>query len=210
MPISELVACLEGVDVPEEVLRVARGLPFRDFITVGVLVSQLDLRGSEPVRDNWLYIQDPQVRVGRIQIFNNWSPHMVEDQGTVWLGLEYFVNEGDELWSLQDQQLQHLAARELARLGLVQEKHVLDGTVVRVKKAYPAYFGTYPELSVVRDYLATIENLHLLGRNGMHRYNNQDHSMLTAFLTVENIRCGRLDRSNVWEVNQESDYHEQA
>ena len=160
------------------------------------------------VPDNWIYVQEPDVEVGRIQIFNNWSPYLVRDPNTVWIGLEYFCNEGDDLWSLSDDDLRALAARELDALGLVAEGDVLDGTVIRMTKTYPAYFGTYSRLGEVREYLDGFENLFLLGRNGMHKYNNQDHSMLTAMVAVDNIERGDLSKDNVWSVNTEMDYHE--
>ena len=208
MPIRELVHALEGVHVPDEVRRIADGLPFRDFITVGLLLRRLAT--GERLPDNWIYIQEPDVKVGRVQIFNNWSPYMVEDPETIWMGLEYFVNEGDELWSLPDKKLQELGVAELVKLGLIHGDDVLDGTVLRVKKTYPAYFGTYGQFQVVRQFLDSFENLFLVGRNGMHRYNNQDHSMLTAMTTVENIRDGKTDKDNIWAINIEDDYHEEG
>ncbi len=210
MPLGELVRALRGVSVPAEVARVAAGLPFRDFITVGLLVRRLSLAEGGRIPDNWIYIQDPNVKVGRLQIFNNWSPHMVKDPDTVWLGLEYFVNEGDALWNLSDEGLRALGVAELASIGMLNPDDVLDGMVVRMQKTYPAYFGTYGEFSVLRQYLDAFENLFLVGRNGMHRYNNQDHSMLTAMAAVENIAAGRSDKSNIWAVNADEAYHEDS
>lgn len=207
MPISELVGCLEGVSVPAPVLEVARSLPFRDFITVGLLLKGLKV--GTGVRDNWIYIQEPDVKVGRLQIFNNWSPYMVSDPNTVWVGLEYFVNEGDDLWSLPDSGMIELGIQELCKIDMIRPEDVLDGTVLRVKKTYPAYFGAYNQFEVVRTYLDQFENLFLVGRNGMHRYNNQDHSMLTAMVAVENMQSGRIDKTNIWSVNVEQDYHEE-
>ncbi len=208
MPIKDLVRALDA-DVPADVQTVAEGLMYRDFITVGVLVDRMKVSGSERfVRDNWIYIQEPDVRVGRLQIFNNWSPYMVADPSTVWLGLEYFCNEGDDLWQKSDSDMTALAFEELAKIGMIDRAAVLDATVIRMPKTYPAYFGTYDRFDVVRDYLDEFGNLFLIGRNGMHKYNNQDHSMLTAMIAVDNIVEGRTDKSNLWSVNTEQEYHE--
>lgn len=206
MPINELVKALHGLQVPPAVRRVAEELPFRDFITVGVLLSSLQ---TGPLQDNWIYIHDPRVQVGRLQIFNNWSPYLVQDPSTTWVGLEYFVSQGDALWCQNDEQLAARAVAELQTLGLAQPCQVLDTAVVRVPKAYPAYFGSYADFGQLRALLDPIENLYLVGRNGMHRYNNQDHSMLTAMAAVENMLSGRRDKSNLWDVNVEGDYHEE-
>jgi protoporphyrinogen oxidase len=212
MPVKELIACL-GSDPPEDVREISEGLPYRDFVTVGILVRRLALREGEGptnlVPDNWIYIQERDVKIGRLQIFNNWSPYLVADPNTVWLGLEYFCNEGDELWTKSDEDFFAFATRELAHIGIIDAADVLDGTVVRVKKTYPAYFGTYKAFDKVRDYVDKFCNLYLLGRNGMHRYNNADHSMLTAMTAVDNIVNGQRDKSNIWELNTESDYHEE-
>jgi protoporphyrinogen oxidase len=211
MPIRSLVRALD-CEVPAPVREVSEGLLYRDFITVGLLVPRLrieDEPGSGRVADNWIYIQEPEVQVGRLQIFNNWSPYMVADPATVWLGLEYFCYETDELWRMSDAELLRLGEQEMARIGIVEPGTVLDGVVLRMPKTYPAYFGTYDRFDVVRDYLDGFPNLFLVGRNGMHKYNNQDHSMLTAMLAVENIRDGRVDKSNLWAVNTEEEYHEE-
>jgi len=182
---------------------------------VGLLLNKLKISNNPDTKnsktgmpDNWIYIQDREVLVGRIQIFNNWSPYMVKDVSKVWIGLEYFVNEGDELWTKPDDKMIDLAKEELARIGMIDPVEVIDATVIRVKKAYPAYFGTYDKFAKVRDYLSNFDNLFLMGRNGMHRYNNQDHSMLTAMVAVENIMSGNTDKSNIWAVNAEETYHE--
>jgi protoporphyrinogen oxidase len=195
-------------------MEVSDGLVYRDFITVGLLVRGLRIHDRTPqsrklVSDNWIYIQEPDVRLGRLQIFNNWSPYMVSDPSLVWLGLEYFCNESDELWNLSDEDMMNLAKQELDKIGIIDASEVLDGTVLRMEKTYPAYFGTYDRFSEIREYVDRYENLFLIGRNGMHRYNNQDHSMLTAMMAVENIIAGRTDKSNLWEVNTETDYHEE-
>ncbi len=213
MPIRELVRITEPAP-PEEVRRVAEGLQYRDFMTVGLLARRLHVREegrppAEDLPDNWIYIQDGGVRVGRVQVFNNWSPYLVADPDTTWLGLEYFVNEGDDLWEMPDAELIALGTREMEAVGLLRGEDVLDGCVLRMRKAYPAYLGTYEELDVVRRWADAIPNLFLVGRNGMHRYNNQDHSMLTAMLAVDNIAAGITDKSNLWDVNLEMVYHEE-
>ncbi len=187
---------------------------YRDFLTVGLLLKKLHVqeRGNEPmsaVPDNWIYIQEGGVRVGRVQIFNNWSPYMVADRNTTWIGLEYFVDEGGDLWVQSDKDLIELGITEMERIGMVRREDVLDGCVLRMPKAYPAYFGSYDQLSAVREYVDAMPNLFLIGRNGMHRYNNQDHSMLTAMLAVDNIVAGRTDKANLWEVNLDMEYHEE-
>ena len=214
MPVRELLGQLTPAP-PASIAEVAAGLVYRDFLTVGLLVRCLVLQGgtklsslSGTVLDNWIYIQDGDVRVGRVQIYNNWSPYMVENSDYVWLGLEYFCNEGDSLWATSDEDLVRLGIEELQHIGIIRGKDVLDGTVARALKAYPAYTGTYDRLGEVRDFVDGIENMFLIGRNGMHRYNNQDHSMLTAMLAVDLIAAGRRDKTNIWTVNSESDYHE--
>lgn len=214
MPIRDLIAGMS--DVPAEVGRVAHELPYRDFITVGLLLSGMKPNAQSRSQlanhmppDNWVYIQERDVKVGRLQIFNNWSPHMVADPDTVWVGLEYFCNEGDSLWALPDEALKVLGKQELARIGLIEEGAVLDSVVIRMPKAYPAYFGSYAEFSKVRTFLDSIVNLYPVGRNGMHRYNNQDHSMLTAKMAVDNIMAGSTDKSAIWAVNVDDEYHEE-
>ena len=212
MPVKELVRALD-VEVPAEVRQVSEGLMYRDFITVGLLLKELKVHEDSPqgrqfIRDNWIYIQEPDVLVGRLQIFNNWSPFMVSDPSKVWVGLEYFCYESDDLWKMSDQELIDLGGREMERIGIIERAAVLDATVIRMPKTYPAYFGTYDRFDEIRRYTDRFSNLFLLGRNGMHRYNNQDHSMLTAMVAVDNIVAGVRDKSNVWAVNTEQDYHE--
>ena len=214
MPVKDLVACLDP-PAPPEVREVAARLPYRDFIVVGLIVrtttigDPVGLSGTTMPPDNWIYIQEPDVRLGRLQVFNNWSPGLVPDGANVWLGLEYFCSEGDDLWSLPDAGMIALAKRELQQIGLVVAADVLDGVVVRVPKAYPAYVGAYEHFDIVRRWLDAIPNLFLVGRNGMHRYNNQDHSMLTAKAAVDNIAAGRTDKANLWAVNVDDDYLEE-
>jgi protoporphyrinogen oxidase len=205
MPIQELVTKM-SVPVPEKVKRVSDGLMYRDFFTVGLLVSELKVGD---VQDNWIYIQESDVKVGRLQIFNNWSPFMVADPSLKWIGLEYFCNEGDDLWNKSDEELRQLGKDEIAKIGIVDADKVVDAVIIRMPKTYPAYFGTYNEFDVVRNYLDGFENLFLMGRNGMHKYNNQDHSMLTAMTVVENIRDGKTKKDNIWEINTEQEYHEE-
>ena len=209
MPLTELVTQL-GCTQPL-VCDVASNLPYRDFITVGLLVRRMAGGGSHERMppDNWIYVQEPDVSLGRVQIFNNWSPHLVNDPNTVWLGLEYFCQEGDHLWSMTDTAFLDFAATELAKIGLIDRADVLDGTVVRVPKAYPAYFGAYERIGAVRDWLDGFGNLFPVGRNGMHRYNNQDHSMLAARAAVDCIATQSTDKSSLWAVNAEEDYHEE-
>ncbi len=208
MPVKRLVELLKPSD--HEVARIAGALPYRDFMTAGLLVKRMRGTGSgtRMPPDNWIYVQEPDVKLGRLQIFNNWSPHLVADPGTVWLGLEYFCNEGDELWSQKDGAFLDFAAAELAKIGLIDRADVLDGTVVRVPKAYPAYFGEYRGIGRVRAMLDRYPNLFPVGRNGMHRYNNQDHSMLAAKAAVDCIENGSADKAGIWSVNAEDEYHE--
>ncbi len=215
MPVKELIAAL-GETPPPPVREVAAGLVYRDFITVGLLLKRLKVSNDTALEtvnglipDNWIYIQESDARLGRLQIFNNWSPYMVRDPNTVWMGLEYICNEGDDLWSQPDADFIRFAVDELERIGIIDAADVLDHTLMRMPKTYPAYFGSYDRFDEVRRYTDTLTNLCLLGRNGMHRYNNADHSMLTAMVAVDNIVAGRTDKTNIWEVNTESDYHEE-
>lgn len=210
MPIKELVGSLD-VPVPANVREVSDALQYRDFITVGLLLKKMKVKENNQnlVEDNWIYIQEPDVKAGRLQIFNNWSPYLVSDGGNVWVGVEYFCYEGDELWNKTTEEMAHFAAEELDRIGIIDKNDVLDSTVIKMPKTYPAYFGAYSRFDEVREYLDKFENLFLVGRNGMHRYNNQDHSMLTAMEAVNNILTGRKDKSNIWEVNTEAEYHEE-
>jgi len=210
MPVKDLVAGLSGVAVPPSVRQIAAGLPYRDFITVGLLLAKLEIPGEPaPLLDNWIYIQEPDITMGRMQIFNNWSPAMVADPSTVWVGLEYFANEGDALWSLSDQDMTAFAIGEVATMGLADPADVLDSVVIHMAKTYPAYFGSYERFDEVRGFLDGFDNLFLIGRNGQHRYNNQDHSMLTAIRAVDNIAAGRRDKANIWQVNADQSYHEE-
>jgi protoporphyrinogen oxidase len=215
MSVRDLTQLLEPADA--QVARIAGNLPYRDFMTAGLLLRKMNPSGVRRGRpsgngmppDNWIYIQEPDVRIGRLQIFNNWSPAMVADPQTIWLGLEYFCREGDDLWSMNDANFVDFAAGELEKIGLIDRRNVIDGTLVRVPKAYPAYFGEYAEFGKVRSYLDQFPNLYPVGRNGMHRYNNQDHSMLAANAAVDSIINRGFGKSEIWSINVEHEYHEE-
>ena len=215
MPLKDLVEAMN--DVPKNILKIASGLPYRDYMTVGILTKKLALKNETDIKtlgnivpDNWVYVHDKSVKMGRFQIYNNWSPYLVKDvEHTAWVGLEYFCNEGDELWSMTDDDFAKLGIKEMAKINIIDsEDEVLDYHVERVKKAYPAYFDTYEHIDDLRNYLDTIPNLFCVGRNGQHRYNNLDHSMCTSFEAVKDILEGKTDKSNVWNVNTEKEYHE--
>jgi len=209
MPVKELIAAM-GASVPNKVKKVANGLIYRDFITVGLLLKKLKISGAQNklIKDNWIYVQEREVKVGRLQIFNNWSPFLVKNDELVWLGMEYFCNQGDELWNMSDEEMQNFAIAELEKIGIISSSDVMDATVIRMPKTYPAYFGSYQHFNEIRNFTDEFENLFLIGRNGMHRYNNMDHSMLTAITAVENIRNNITDKDNIWNVNTEKEYHE--
>jgi protoporphyrinogen oxidase len=199
-----------GGSVPVEVAEVAEALEFRNFITVGILLKKDKLHYDTSIlTDTWIYIHEPGVQVGRVQVFNNWSPHLVQDKDCLWLGLEYFCDEGDDLWTASDEALITLGSQELAKMGLGEMDAVMDATVLREPKTYPVYAGAYEHFHKVQKYLDSIENLFPVGRNGMHRYNNQDHSMLTAMAAVELIKTGDTNKGPLWEINAEQEYHEE-
>ena len=210
MPVRELIDAMD-TPIPAEVREVSDGLQYRDFITVGLLVDKLTVREADggTLKDNWIYIQEPDVLVGRLQIFNNWSPYMVADPNKTWIGLEYFCYQTDALWKMADEDLKKFAIAEVEKIGILHAADVSDSHVVRVPKTYPAYFGTYDRFHVIREFLDRYHNLFLVGRNGMHKYNNQDHSMLTAMTAVDNILAGVQDKENVWSINTEMEYHEE-
>ena len=216
MPVKDLVAGMGAA--PENVRRVATGLPYRDFVTVGLLAPKLNIVNETQLKtlgnivpDCWIYVQDTNVKLGRIQIFNNWSPYLLQDpEHTVWLGLEYFCDEGDDFWNMPEEECVRFATQELITMGLLtRHEDVLDSHRERVQKAYPAYFDTYDEIGTVVDYLSGFENLYCVGRNGQHRYNNMDHSMATSFEAVKNITSGVRTKQNIWNVNTEQEYHEE-
>lgn len=216
LPLKDLVRSIRGIEVPDEVKRIAEGLPYRDFITVGLLMKKLAIDNQTKIKtfanripDTWIYIQERDVRIGRLQVFNNWSPYLVKDyENTVWIGLEYFCTEGDAFWQMSDKEFIDMAVGELAKIGIIDPADVLDSVRIKVKKAYPSYFGSYYELDRVKAFLDGIENLWCIGRNGQHRYNNMDHSIMTAMVAVDHIAADNPDKSAVWSVNTEEEYHE--
>lgn len=215
MPVKDLVAGMN--DVPEDMQKIASGLPYRDYITLGVLVPKLKLKNltkiktiSNIIPDNWVYVHDRSVQMGRFQIYNNWSPYMIKDiENTVWVGLEYFCYEGEEWWNMSEDEFAKFAIDEMVTMGLIEDAaEVIDYHEEKVKKAYPAYFDTYAQMDDLVAYLSKIDNLYCVGRNGQHRYNNLDHSMCTSFEAVKNIKLGVTDKKNIWSVNTETEYHE--
>ena len=218
MPIKDLLESIGEERVGKEVYKIGTNLPYRDFLTVGLLIDHLKVKNKTKVKtfndlipDNWIYVQDREVRLGRIQVFNNWSPYMVEDyKNKVWLGLEYFCSEGDKMWAMPDKDFIEKAKQDLITIGMIDsDKNVLDAMMIHVKKAYPAYFGTYKDFPKVRAYLDSIPNLYCVGRNGQHRYNNMDHSMVTAIEATKVILSGSKDKTPIWSVNTEKEYHEE-
>lgn len=217
MPLKDLVIGFKGEKVPDKIQDIAKGLPYRDFITVGLLVKKLNLENKTNIKtlgnivpDCWIYVQEPDVKLGRIQIFNNWSPYMVEKpEETVWIGLEYFCNENDEYWNMSDREFIKFATDELEKMNIIKKEDVLDSHRERVKKAYPAYFDTYSEIDKLIKYINEFDNLYCIGRNGQHRYNNMDHSMVTAFEATKNIKNNINNKENIWNVNTEKEYHEE-
>ncbi|MEO6803891.1 MAG: FAD-dependent oxidoreductase [Granulicella sp.] len=213
MPMRELVSAMasEPFQVPINVREVAEGLQYRDFITVGLLCDRLKVHEPDGglLKDTWIYVQEPDVVLGRLQIFNNWSPYLVSDPTKVWIGLEYFCYDTDDLWKMEDEELKEFAIAEVAKIGILDADAVSDGHVVRVPKTYPAYFGTYDRFDELREFTDSFENLFLVGRNGMHKYNNQDHSMLTAMTVVDGLVVGKVDKAALWGINTEQEYHEE-
>ncbi|HEX9508921.1 MAG TPA: NAD(P)/FAD-dependent oxidoreductase, partial [Puia sp.] len=214
MPVQELVAGMEA-DVPSAVREVAAGLQYRDFINVGILLRQLSSRNKAggyeklELKDNWIYIQERDVKVGRLMIYNNWGDGMIKDPNTTWIGMEYFCNKTDAFWALSDEAIQQTAIQELEKMDLANVEDVLDITVRRMEKTYPAYFGTYERFGEIRSFTDQFENLFLVGRNGMHKYNNADHSMLCSMVAVDNIEAGITSKANLWSINTEQEYHEE-
>ncbi len=234
MPLKELAAVLDNrqTETPKkithdnsrgnspfthEIQQIAAGLPYRDFVTVGLLVDKLALKNKTDIKtlgnivpDCWIYVQDTGVKLGRIQIFNNWSPYMLADpEHSIWIGLEYFCTENDSFWNMTQEECVRFAVEELKKIGVIDENTtVLESCRERVQKAYPAYFDTYSEIDKLITCLNDIENLCCVGRNGQHRYNNMDHSMVTAFVAVDVIK-GRAKKKELWAVNTEKSYHEE-
>lgn len=203
MPIKDLISGMENV--PDATRKISNGLVYRDFITVGVLIKEMNIQTD----DCWIYMQDKNVTMGRIQIFNHWSKCLVkEPDKTVWLGLEYFCSKGDELWNKSDQEMADFAAEELIKTKIIADKRaIIDTHIEKLEKAYPAYFGTYERMQEIRDFLDDYENLYCIGRNGQHRYNNMDHSMLTAFECAKGIISNCKCKDSIWKVNTEEEYN---
>ena len=216
MALKDFYEAFESKQVPESVRSIASQLQYRDFLVVGLLFKELspeqrwrNKEGPLYMKDTWIYVQEPGATVGRIQFFNNWSSEMVKDEGTAWIGMEYFVNEQEEFWSLPDEEIIAFAAEEFVDLGFARKEDLLSGQVVRVPKAYPVYAGVYDQFDQVREYCISLENFYPVGRNGMHRYNNQDHSMMTSLLTVDRLVSGDVDKETIWAVNTDDEYHEE-
>ena len=217
MPVKDLVEGFTGIEVPKDKLEIASGLPFVDFQTVGVLVNKIKLENKTKIKtlnnivpDCWIYVQEPEVKMLRLQIFNNWSPYLVKDaEKYVWIGLEYTCKEGDKYWNMSDKEFSEFAINELASMNIIDKEDVVDSHREKVKKAYPAYFDTYKDMDKLEEYLNTFDNLYCIGRNGQHRYNNMDHSMVTAMVAAELIKTENKDKTSLWNVNTEKEYHEE-
>lgn len=210
MPVKELIGGLRLIEVPDSVSKAASSLGYRDFLIVGILASKMAVKDNEDnLTDNWIYIQDKNILAGRMQLFHNWSPYMVTDPTKVWIGVEFFCNETDQFWNEIDETISLAAINEMEEIGLLNKNDVLDTVVIKAPKAYPSYFGGYENFEHIKTFTNTIDNLFLIGRNGMHKYNNTDHSMLTAITAVDNIITGRKDKSNIWDINTEDEYHEE-
>lgn len=212
MPIKDFITNIDGT-VPTNILNIAKNLPYRDFMTVGLLLKKIKLKNKEKenlIPDCWIYIQDSNVKLGRLQIFNNWSPYMLKNpEKEIFIGLEYFCNENDKYWNMSDEEFIKFAINELEKINIIDANDVIESHRIKVKKAYPAYFDTYNKINEVIMYLNKFENLYCIGRNGQHRYNNMDHSMMTAFETVDNILNSKKEKDNIWNVNIEKEYHEE-
>jgi len=215
MPIKDLIKSF-GSSPTQDIINTAENLPYRDFITVGLLLNKLQLENKTKIKtvssivpDCWIYIQERDVKIGRLQIFNNWSPYLVNDlENTVWIGLEYFCNENDEMWNMKEKDFINFAIDELCKINIINKSDVLDSTIIKVKKAYPAYFGSYKNFDSIKNYINSIDNLYCIGRNGQHRYNNMDHSMLTAIEAVDSYINNGIDKHKIWNVNADEEYHE--
>lgn len=214
MPVRDLISAM-GIAVPMEVKAVSDALPYRDSITVGLLLNNLKIKNETTIStfnnmipDNWIYIQERGVKLARMQVFNNWSPYLVADKSKVWIGLEYCCSENDELWKMQDDDFIQFAINELHQTSIIDKKDVIDSTIIRTPKTYPAYFGTYSRFGVIKSFTDSLGNLFLIGRNGMHKYYNQDQAMLTAIAAVNNIITGKKSKDSIWNINMDEDYIE--
>lgn len=214
MPVKDLISAM-GSSVPANVKQISDGLPYRDSITVGLLLNELKIKNETTiptmnnlVPDNWIYIQEKDVKLARLQIYNNWSPYLLKNVNKIWLGLEYCCNEGDELWKKSDADLTRFAIDELHKIAIIDKSEVIDSIIIRTPKTYPGYFGTYPRFGVIRGFTDRFDNLFLIGRNGMHKYYNQDHAMLTAMAAVNNIITEKKTKDNIWVINSDEEYIE--
>ena len=216
MPIKDLILSMKRV--PKKVHEVAVNLPYRDFVTVGLVLDKINLKNKTKIRtlnniipDCWIYVQSTDVKLGRIQVFNNWSPYLVKDiNNTISLGLEYFCNENDDFWNKTNEELKKQAVEELTKMNIIDKNtKIIDYHVEKIKKAYPAYFDSYKDFNIVREYLNNINNLYCIGRNGQHRYNNMDHSMLCGITCIDNILNNVESKDNIWNINTEEQYHEE-
>lgn len=220
MPIKDLINSLNGQKVPNNILKIANGLPYRNFMSVGLLLKKLNLKNETKIKtigniipDSWIYVQDSEVMMGRLQVFNNWSPYLFKDkkdiEDKVLITLEYFCDDGDKYWNMSDNDFIDFAVKEAIKMNLFDSKDdVISSNRIKIDKAYPAYFDTYDKIDLVIKYLNKIDNLYCVGRNGQHRYNNMDHSMITGMETANNIINNKKDKSNIWNVNTEKEYHE--
>ena len=214
MPIKDLICNMNNV--PSEIIKISRNLPYRDFLTIGLVLDRIKIKNNTKYKtenniipDTWIYVQSKSVKLGRIQVFNNWSPYLVKNKNNISLGLEYFCNENDELWNSDSEILRDMAYNELIKMGIIDDtSKIINYHVEKVKKAYPAYFGKYKLFYKIKDYLNNIDNLYCIGRNGMHRYNNMDHSIETAMVCINNLLNGKKNKDNIWNVNTEKEYHE--
>ncbi len=218
MPLKDLAVSIGEEAMGKNIYDIATQLPYRDFITVGLLLKHLNVENQTKIKtlnnripDTWIYVQESGVKLGRIQIFNNWSPYMVKDnQNTMWIGLEYFVTENDEFWNMKKEDFIKMAIDETSKIGIIKSEDVIDSTEIKVKKAYPAYFDSYERIDELIDYINKIDNLYCIGRNGQHHYNNMDHSMLCA---IEAVNCiispDAYHKTDIWKVNTEKEYHEE-
>jgi protoporphyrinogen oxidase len=212
MPVKHLIQGLSHQNIHDRIMLLANGLEYREFVIAGILIKKAIAdpeEKSNTLKDNWIYLQDNKVKAGRLQIFNNWSPYMVNDPDTMWVGVEYFCNASDEFWKKTENEIAAIAIGEMESIGFIKADDVIDHVVIKVEKAYPSYTGTYDRFEEIITYLDKFQNLYPVGRNGMHRYNNTDHSMLTAMQAVENIKAGTKSKRNIWDINLEEDYHEE-
>ncbi len=219
MPIKNLIESINGTNVPKKIYNIATNLPYREFMSVGLVVNELNLKNNTNIKtinnivpDSWIYVQEPDVKMGRIQILNNWSPYLFKNkkniENEVLITLEYFCSENDKYWNMSDKEFIDFAIDEAVKIGIINDNSVKSSVRIKIPKAYPAYFGTYSDIDKVVDYLNSISNLYCIGRNGQHRYNNMDHSMLTGIEAARAIIKGEKNKDDIWKVNTEKEYHE--